>query len=69
MIQARAPRAISPVVGVILLVAVTVVLSAGVGLFVLDQQPPDSANTGTGVTNLAQALCAIDAPEGHPCAP
>ena len=50
MMQVRPQGAISPVVGVILLVAVTVILSAGVGLFVLDQQPPDSMNTGTGVT-------------------
>ena len=46
MIYSRADRAVSPVVGVILMVAVTVILSAVVGAFVFDlgQSTTSSAN-------------------------
>ena len=43
-------RAVSPVMGVILLVAVTVILSATVGVFVLNQQPADAGDTNSAVT-------------------
>ena len=48
--QHQSLRAVSPVVAVILMVAVTVILSATVGMFVLNQQPADAGDTKSAVT-------------------
>ena len=54
-------RAISPVVGIILMVAVTVILSATIGVFVLDM----SESVDTGATKATTTALSADSDTGH----